>query len=113
LEGIPKAAHKFLFEGPNAGLADFSARIEMVGHLEIFSKAEIKDLHRIRKIRNEFAHDFTGVSFDAQKVADLCGALKITKDDRGPLTPRECYKRATLQFMITILCQIRSHGEDD
>jgi hypothetical protein len=53
LEGIPRAADRFLFEGPNAGLASFYSRYEMARHLGLFNEAETRDLKRIRKIRNE------------------------------------------------------------
>lgn len=113
LEGIPKAADKFLFEGPNAGLASFYSRIEMAMHLGLFEETEKKDLHRIRQIRNEFAHDFTGVSLEAGRVANLCRALEIAKIDGVPPNTRECYKRAAIRFMVDILQRIQSLGEDN
>ncbi|MGA9349859.1 MAG: hypothetical protein WBW48_13795 [Anaerolineae bacterium] len=112
LEGIPRAADRFLFEGLNAGLASFYSRYEMARHLGLFNEAEIKDLSRIRKIRNEFAHDFIGVSFETGRVVDLCNALEIAKIDGVPPTARECYKRATIRFMVEILRRIQVMSED-
>lgn len=108
---LPEEADKFLFEGSNAGLASFYSRIEMAKHLQLLEEAEARDFHRIRKIRNEFAHDFVGVSFEIGRVADLCRALKIVESDGVPPTARECYKRASIRFMVDILRRIQSLEE--
>lgn len=53
---------KSLFEayGP---LSSFSAKIDLARSLGILTKGEASDLHRIRKIRNVFAHSLHEVSF--------------------------------------------------
>lgn len=58
-----------LFDGPNAPLSDFNARIEMAYRLGIISVKFTRDLHLIRKIRNEFAHNIHGCSFDDARVS--------------------------------------------
>lgn len=58
-----------LFDGPNAPLSDFNARIEMAYRLGLISVKFTRDLHLIRKIRNEFAHNIHGCSFDDARVS--------------------------------------------
>jgi hypothetical protein len=108
LQDIPEAADKFLFEGSNAGLATFGSRILMAKHLGLVSKEEYGDLDRIRRIRNKFAHDFLGISFDTQQIRDLCNALKIAQIDGQPPTARERYLKAAIRFIVEIIRQTKS-----
>jgi DNA-binding MltR family transcriptional regulator len=57
-----------LFDGANAPLGTFSSRIEMAYRLGEISVKFARDLHLIRKIRNEFAHNIHGCSFDDARV---------------------------------------------
>ena len=57
-----------LFDGPNAPLGTFSSRIEMAYRIGLISVKFSRDLHLIRKIRNEFAHNIHGCSFDDARV---------------------------------------------
>jgi len=57
-----------LFDGANAPLGTFSARIEVAYRLGLVSVKFARDLHLIRKIRNDFAHNIQGCSFEDAKV---------------------------------------------
>jgi DNA-binding MltR family transcriptional regulator len=57
-----------LFDGANAPLGTFSARIEIAYRLGLISGKFARDLHLIRRIRNDFAHNIQGCSFDDAKV---------------------------------------------
>jgi hypothetical protein len=57
-----------LFEGPTAPLSTFSARINMCHRLGLISARLCRDLHIIRRIRNEFAHNITGCTFETPGV---------------------------------------------
>ena len=57
-----------LFDGANAPLGTFSSRIEMAYRLGAISVKFSRDLHLIRKIRNEFAHNIHGCSFEDARV---------------------------------------------
>lgn len=73
-----------LFEG-TAPLSAFSSRIKFAFYLGKISAVCRADLDTIRKIRNDFAHSATLVSFDTQSVADRCRNLAFSyhqKDDR-------------------------------
>ena len=58
---------KSLFEayGP---LSSFSAKIDLARSLGILTKGEASDLHRVRKIRNVFAHSLQEVSFRDRSI---------------------------------------------
>ncbi len=70
-----KSANKLLNES-NAPLATFSARIETCFALGLIDQFEYQEIHLIRKIRNEFAHEKHGISFNTIKVASFCSSLK-------------------------------------
>jgi DNA-binding MltR family transcriptional regulator len=57
-----------LFEGASAPLSTFSARILICYRLGLISKNFARDLNLIRKIRNEFAHNIHGCSFEHSSV---------------------------------------------
>jgi hypothetical protein len=64
----------FQGDGP---LATFSAKIDLGLLLGLYTPQIHKQFHRIRKIRNEFAHNMKPITFRSQKVRDLCANLKF------------------------------------
>ena len=87
-----------LFSG-HGPLASFAAKIDFAFYLGLISKSDHAELHRIRDIRNEFAHALeTDLSFESQLIAQQIANLRII----GPY----CKKRgASLRttFDITVL----------
>ena len=65
-----------LFDGANAPIGTFSARIECSYRLGLISKNFAKCLHITRKIRNAFAHDVAGCKFTSHSVASRVRALR-------------------------------------
>ena len=65
-----------LIEG-NGSLATFAAKIDMCYVLGLINKAERHDLHLIRKIRNEFAHNLWTASFKTAPIEMRCKELAI------------------------------------
>ena len=59
-----------LLDGAQAPLASFSARIDMVHRLGLISDRMARDLHTIRRIRNDFAHNISGCTFSDTSVRD-------------------------------------------
>lgn len=57
-----------LFDGTNAPLATFSAKIALAHRLGLISAPFARNLHLIRRIRNEFAHNIHGGSFEDSAV---------------------------------------------
>lgn len=61
-----------LFNGAAAPLGSFSAKIDLGHLLELYPHAVHWLLHRIRDIRNDFAHEENPISFDTPTVSDRC-----------------------------------------
>ncbi len=57
-----------LFDSANSPLSTFSAKITMAHRLGLHSSTFTRDLHLIRKIRNEFAHNIHGCTFEDSRV---------------------------------------------
>jgi hypothetical protein len=112
LQDFPPSADRFLFEGPNAGLASFYSKIEIAKHLSLCDEDEFRDLHRIRKVRNRFAHDLLGVSFETASIGDRCKALLAAQIDGRPATPREFFLKASIRLMVDILRRIQLLSEE-
>ncbi|MDD2734074.1 MAG: MltR family transcriptional regulator [Desulfuromonadaceae bacterium] len=73
-----------LFEG-TAPLSSFSAKIKLAYFLGIISDQCRRDLDTIRKIRNDFAHDATIISFETRSIADRCHNLGFScHEPEGP-----------------------------
>lgn len=79
-----KEIDKDLFEG-NSALSNFSSKIKMCYYLGLISLDEYKNLDRIRKIRNMFAHQLINISFENnQSIRDTCNNLDIPKNRYVP-----------------------------
>lgn len=79
VEGRPA---KDLLEGFNAPLGTFAARAAAAEAMGLISADEFGDLQRIRKIRNEFAHNHRA-TFDDPGITRLCSALRHSAKDYG------------------------------
>lgn len=100
-----------LFDGANAPLSDFSSRIDMTNRLGLISNRFCRDLHLIRKIRNGFAHNIEGCSFEQSdvksRILELVKSsnyLKYNEETRKiyPLGPRGDFQH-TVSFMLWII----------
>lgn len=66
------------FTGTNGPLASFSARIDACFLLGLLSEAERRELHLVRKIRNDFAHKAEPIDFEHSPIADRCRQLQYS-----------------------------------
>ena len=57
-----------IFDGSNAPLGTFSSKINMIHRLGLISSRFCRDLHLVRKIRNSFAHNIFGCTFENGSV---------------------------------------------
>lgn len=71
----PKAAADLL-DGGTAALGTFSSRIKATFALGLIDSHERNECDLIRKVRNEFAHQPHGITFDDPKISRLCDRLK-------------------------------------
>ncbi|MGA3288572.1 MAG: transcriptional regulator [Bacteroidota bacterium] len=89
-----------LLEGQNAPLGSFSSRISACYCLSLIDESEFKDINIIRRIRNEFGHKWSGVTFRSQKVNDLCMNLSW----QGPEElEKDTNARGRFNFAVAIL----------
>jgi len=88
LEGLlreylaPNPGSKKLLDGFNAPFGTFSSKIAAAHALGLITSVEFHDLERIRKIRNEFAHEIH-VSFESPSVLGLCVKLESSPEWDG------------------------------
>jgi len=71
-----------LLSGGNAPIGTFSARMKLAYSLGLITRLEFHECDLIRKIRNEFAHEVHGLSFQTQKISDLAARLQANTPDR-------------------------------
>jgi len=73
---IPSLSKKDeLFDTPYAPLHNFKAMIELAYRIGLISSNLYRDLNIIREIRNDFAHDIEGCSFQNRSVKNRVGEL--------------------------------------
>ena len=73
---IPSLSKKDeLFDTPYAPLRNLKAMIELGYRIGLISSNLYRDLNIIRDIRNDFAHDIEGCSFENSSVKDRVGEL--------------------------------------
>ena len=65
-----------LLEGRYAPIYTFSARIDLAHRIGLISTKLCRDLHMVRRIRNEFSHNVTGCDFNNQSISDRIAELK-------------------------------------
>lgn len=111
-ESLTAAIHSFLHEDKQAAkrlfdvsgpLAAFSAKIDLASMLGMTSRRIKSDLHSIRGIRNEFAHQVMRLeslkppSFTTPSIADRCMGLSCIAHQKYP-TPKDAYIQACINL---------------
>jgi hypothetical protein len=70
---------KRLFDERGAVLSTFADKIDIGFALNLYDKMARDDLHRIREIRNQFAHHLEVRNFDHTDVSGKCDALNASR----------------------------------
>lgn len=86
-----EASFNSLFSGVG-GLSTFSSKIEISYLLGLIGPMVKKDLHILRKIRNEFAHSADDIDFNHPPIASRCLELYHNAFE-GKLKPRQSFIR--------------------
>jgi hypothetical protein len=69
---------KKLFDsGPQSPLSTLYSKIEFASAMGVIDQKTSEDLHILRKIRNEFAHEINPVSFNSGNILPLCEKLPV------------------------------------
>jgi len=88
----------FSFNGP---CGTFSSKIHMTYILGLIGKKAYRDLHLIRKIRNDFGHTATPLTFENQRIQNRCNDLYY--DALGfDVTPRTKFTRVAVGILAFI-----------
>jgi DNA-binding MltR family transcriptional regulator len=77
-------ATKDLVEGFNAPLGTFGSRIKAVYAFGLVTDEQFKDMEVLRKIRNQFAHNWEGVTLEQNTIQSLIGQLSGYTVDQKP-----------------------------
>lgn len=102
---LPIDATHQLLEGFNAPLGTFSSRIKAAYSLGLITKEQFSDLEHLRKIRNEYAHNWQPIDFTHPKIAGHIKALNYSSiDDRFPETPLAKVRSS----LSSVLIELRS-----
>ena len=72
-------------EGP---VGTFAARIDLARAIGLISAPIHRDLHLLRRIRNEFGHSYNVITFDQQTIAARCRELHHVQES-VPSLPRD------------------------
>jgi hypothetical protein len=105
LAPIPSGRDDFL--GPDdarAPIGTFSARIDLAYRTGLISAHLCRDIHLIRKIRNEFAHNSETATFETSPVSDYlhCLAASFRHLDISRYSPKDLFV-----FIVGILIFFR------
>ena len=90
-------------------IGTFSARITLAQAIGLISDPEARDLHRMRDIRNKFAHQLHGLSFDTHSIRDSCGNFFLIEESRqipkneGFFQDYPQHARATFNLEVTLM----------
>lgn len=92
-----------LVEGGNAPLGTLSSRISACFALGLINQHEHDDLHLIRKIRNDFAHDIH-TTFETESVVNRCRELHYSAKDvpgeKNPIRPEGKFHSAAVDLIM-------------
>lgn len=82
-------------------LSSFSAKIDVSYYFGLISRGEHTELHRIRRIRNEFAHSLdASLSFSTQPISDHVAELQLS---RSSIVKKETPRRTDFVTSILVL----------
>ncbi len=106
-EGI----RKDLFKGGSAPLATFSSRILLSFCLGLISQDQKIDLNHIRSIRNDFAHQLLGRSFNSDTIANSCSGLVGAKAGGASDSNRSAFVKSSVRLMVELIIKIQKTKE--
>lgn len=89
----------FEFNGP---LGTFSSKIKICYSLGFISKTVMDDLDLIRKIRNEFGHDYNPIDFSTEAIKNRISNLKSHFFEPGEVSPRFTFTNSVVGILGTL-----------
>jgi hypothetical protein len=105
---LDESTSRELFEGGNAPLGTLSSRISAAYALGLITHDEWHDLHLIRRIRNDFAHQVT-TTFETPAVVSRCRELRSKAPDYPGVTVGSAGQFETAAVAIIVSLISRPH----
>jgi len=93
--------NKRLFSGFGP-LSSFSSKIDIAYSIGLIPKLMHRDLHILRKIRNEFAHDPGKFGFEKSAIGDKCRELYYDAIKNLDQSPRRIFERCAVAIALYI-----------
>jgi DNA-binding MltR family transcriptional regulator len=90
-----------VFKDANGSLSTFFSRIEFAYLLGYVGPVARREMHLIRKIRNEFAHEFTPLSFTEDRISARCRELSAYVVLPDP-SPRRTFVRSVMGLLAVV-----------
>lgn len=102
---------KNLVEGFNAPLGTLATRVKAAYAMGLLTPEQYEDLEIARKIRNEFAHNWEGVSLDRPDIKSMIGQLHRYTFDQTPIEgdSREILLESLSNILVELRVQIAQH----
>ena len=101
-------AAKELVEGFNAPLGTLSARIKACQAVGLLTDDQYRDLEFMRKVRNEFAHNWEGCSFSQQNISAWVAGMAESRTSSEPAETPKAKFRANVSHILIELEYLRS-----
>ena len=92
-------------DNPDTPLGSFAARIKAAYCLGFLTGRRRNNLTLIRKIRNHFAHQLHGGSFEVDPVRGWCNALDLSEDEGQPESIRWRFLYAYIDLEVDLKSQ--------
>lgn len=102
-----KKIYERLFES-NGALVTFSSKIDLAFLLGLIPKNIFDDLHLLRKIRNDFAHNASFMTFESNPIKERCYSFRVLIKTQLRKHPRAYFLRAMTVILISINMKIDS-----
>lgn len=101
IDDAKEVAHLLSSESP---LGSFGARIRAVYCLGLISQEYFESLKIIKAIRNDFAHQLHGLTFDDKNIANECEKLKSLQPIKSKVTqtPRQLFVTSTIFVLMDV-----------
>lgn len=101
-----KKIYERLFEN-NGALATFSSKIDLAFLLGLIPKNIFDDLQLLRKIRNDFAHNSSHITFESSPIQERCYSFSILIKIQLRDHPRAYFIRTMTTILFYINQQLR------
>ena len=106
---IESKASDDLLSGFNAPLGTFASRASAAFVLGLIQENEFLEITVIRKIRNEFGHDWKPIPYESGPVADLCARLPWLgpKEYEATATNRARFNTGVAMLLVDLMWRTR------